>query len=210
MRKSGEISLTQDDADVRVRNEQTAFIHHIGRSCFADVDARDDIPNEFEVDLRDGDAGAAAGTGNRQGEIGLRFFAEVDRAEVALLRSRFGELRFVAQIGAARDCVHCEARHLDLLTAIGIEIAHFCNGRSLAQQTQEVEAPLLQTTTRGQETGRPAHLAFDFLYELLDDGSRALRLLALHGNERLTAFAVGIVHLDCGIDDQRAADQGNQ
>src|SRR5262249_9711300 len=39
------------------------------------------------------------------------------------------------------------------------------------------------------------------------DGGGTLRLFALHGDERLTAFAPGVVHLDGGADDERATNE---
>ena len=120
------------------------------------------------------------------------------------------ELGLLAQVRAARELVHGEARDLDLLAAVAVEVAHLGDGRGLPQQPQEVETALLEAAARGQEAGGPADLALDLLDELLDDGGGALRLLALHGNQRLPAFAVGVVHLDGGIDDQSAADQRHQ
>ena len=55
-----EIGLAQDDADVGMRDEQAALVHHVGRTGLANMDARDDIPDELEVDLRYRDAGGAA------------------------------------------------------------------------------------------------------------------------------------------------------
>src|SRR5262249_28041578 len=63
---------------------------------------------------------------------------------------------------------------------------------------------------RRQEARRPADLTFDFLDELLDDGGSTLRLFALDGDERLTAFAPGVVHLDGGADDERATNERHQ
>src|SRR5215831_12662335 len=113
----------------------------------------------------------------------------------------------MAQICTARQRVHGKPRHLDLLAAIGIEVAHFGDGWGLPQQAQEVEAALLKSAARRQEAGRPADLTFDFLDELLDDGGSTLRLFALDGDERLTAFAPGVVHLDGGADDERATNE---
>ena len=121
-----------------------------------------------------------------------------------------GKLRLLAEVGAARHRVHGEARHLDLLAAVGIEVAHLGDGGCLTQEAQEIEATLLEPAARRQEAGRPADLPLDLLYELLDHGGCALRLLALHGDQRLAALVIGVVHLDGGADDQRAADQSRQ
>ena len=205
-----QVGLAQDDADIGVRDQQAALVHHIGRPGLADLDARDHVPDELEVDLSDSDAAAAAGAGNRHGEIGLRFLAEVDRAHVALVGPGMPELGVLAHVRLARELVHGEPRHLDLLAAVAVDVAHLGDGRGLPQQAQEIETALLEAAARGQESGRPADLALDLLDELLDDGGGALRLLALHGNQRLPAFAVGVVHLDGGIDDESAADQRDQ
>ena len=109
VRQPAQVGLAQDDADVRVGDEQTAFVHHVGRAGLADMDARDDVPDEFEVDLGDRDAGAAAGAGNRQGEIGLQLLAEIDLAQVALVGPGMGKLRLLAEVRAARQRVHGEA-----------------------------------------------------------------------------------------------------
>src|SRR5262249_59877555 len=84
------------------------------------------------------------------------------------------------------------------------------DGGGLPQQAKEAEAALLQSAARRQEAGRPADLTFDLLDELLDDGGCPLRLFALYGDERLTAFTPGIVHLNGGADDERATNERHQ
>ena len=153
---------------------------------------------------------AAARAGDRQRDIGLRLLAEIDWAQIALVGPRMRELRLLAQVGTARQRIHGKARHLDLLAAVGVEVAHLGDGGRLPQQAQEVEAALLEAAASRQEAGRPADLSLDLLDELLDDGGGALRLLALHGDQRLAALAVGVVHLDGGADDQRTADERHQ
>ncbi len=209
VRDTAEVGLAQHDADVGVGDEQAALVDHVGGAGLADLDARDHVPDELEVDLGHRHPGRAAAAGDAHGDVGLRALAEVDLAEIALVGPGVGERRVLAQVGAAAHRVHGEARHLDLLAALGVEIPHLGDGRGLAQEAQEVEAALLEPARR-QEACGPAHLALDLLEELLDDGSGALRLLALHGDERLAALAVGIVHFNRGIDDERAADERHQ
>ena len=109
MGKPVQVGLAQDDTDIRVGDQQATLVHHVGRTGFPDMDARDHIPDEFQVDLRDRDAGGSAGAGNRQGEIGLRLLAEIDLAQVALVGSGVGKLGLLAEIRPARQRIHGKA-----------------------------------------------------------------------------------------------------
>ena len=102
MSKPVQVGLAQDHTNIRVGDQQATLVHHVGRTGFANMDSRDDIPNEFQIHLRDGDARATPGPGNRHREIGLRFFAEIDGAHITLIGSRMGKLRLLAQIGTPR------------------------------------------------------------------------------------------------------------
>src|SRR5262249_30641615 len=129
---------------------------------------------------------------------------------VALVGASLCKLRLLTEIGAARKRVHGKARNFNLLAPVRIEVAHLGDGRGLAQQAKKVETSLIETAARREKARGPADLPLDLLDELFDDSGGPLRLLALHGDECLTALAVGVVHFDGGIDDERSADKGNQ
>ena len=71
-----------------MRDQPAVAVDDIGLPALADLDLRDHVPDEFEVDLGNADAGSAARAGQRQGHIGLGLAAEIDRAVIDLVRRR--------------------------------------------------------------------------------------------------------------------------
>src|SRR5215831_48312 len=205
-----QVGLAQHHADIGVGDEQAAVVHHIRRTGLADLDARDHVPDEFEIDLGNGHAGAAAGARHCQSKIGFRLLAKVDLAQVTLVGLRLDEFGLLAHVRAARGDIHGQPRYFDLLMALGIEIAHFRDRLRLPQQAQEVKPALIDAATCRQKTGGPPHLVLDLLDELFDNRRRTERLLVLDRAQSLAVLPIGVVHLDCGTDDERASDERHQ
>ena len=68
-------------------------VDHIGVTMLADLDLRDNVPDELEVDLGDRDAGIAPCAGERKRHVRFRLASKIHRAVVRLVRDRLGELR---------------------------------------------------------------------------------------------------------------------
>src|SRR5262245_14090640 len=77
----------------------------------------------------------------------------------------------------------------------------------MTQQAMKIEPSLLKRIRSRHEPRHQAQLGLNLLDELLDGGGRGGGLLALHGDQRVLALEVGVVHLDDRIDRQSTADQ---
>src|SRR6185295_13388701 len=77
----------------------------------------------------------------------------------------------------------------------------------LAQELQELDAPLLQPLDAKLRQRRVLELLLDLEQEFLDSRRRRHRLLALQDRERALVFLIGEVQADAARDDQRAADE---
>ena len=99
-------------------SDQAALgIDHIGARVPDGFDLRQHILDEFQIDLRDADAGVAPRAGERQRHVRLGFAAEIDRAVIDFVRDGLGECRLFRDIGVAADDVHGQPRDPQLLVA---------------------------------------------------------------------------------------------
>ena len=183
---------------------------HIGVPALADLDLRDHVPDELEVDLGDADAGIAPRARDGERHVGLGFTAEVDRPVIDLPGHRLGEFRVLRQVEPAADDVHGEPRDAKLLLAARIELRQLGDGRHLAQETQGVEAALLERARRPGQLHGPAELALDLLDELADLRGRGFGLLALDADQRRLVLLVGEPDLECTIGKQGHADDRDE
>src|SRR6476660_7411350 len=123
-----------------MRNKTPISVHHIGATMTREFNLRQDVPDEFQVDLRDTHASIAARARKRQRHVGLGFPPEVYWAVVHLVRYRFGESRLRGHVLAAADNFHREARYFQLLMSRGVYFGELCDRRHLSQQSQCIEA----------------------------------------------------------------------
>ncbi len=200
------VGVAQHEADVRMRDQAAVAVDDIGDAALADLDLRDHVPDQLEIDLGDAHAGVAAGAGERQRHVRLGLAAEVDRAVIDLLRHRFGELGGLRIVGLRGAEIHDEPRDAQLLLAGGVELGELGDRRHLAQQPQAVETPLLDRARRPRQLRGPADLVFDLLDEVGDLFRRAFRLLALDADQRVGVLAVGEHDLEQAVAEQRNAD----
>jgi hypothetical protein len=142
-----------DQAALRVDN--------VGVAALADLDLRNHVPDQLEIDLGHAHAGIAPRPGDGQGHIGLGLAAEIDRPVVDLLCRRLGEFRIVGKVAAARHHVHGQARNPQPLLACCVDLGQLGDGGHLAQQPQGIEAALLDRARRPRQLRRPAELALD-------------------------------------------------
>ena len=209
LRQLREIGLLEDQADVGVRDQRAGGVDDVGEARFPDLDARDDLPHELEVDLRDGDTagGAARGPGDRHVRLGL--LAEVHRAVPGLAAPRLRELGVLREVGVAADDVHREARHAQLLAARLIEPRDLGDGGRLAQELQVLVAPLLDDVAPGGDLRqrRPPELVLDVVDVLLDAGGGGDRLLALKRDEVVLVLQPGEIEADAPAREQRRGHQ---
>ena len=80
----GEVLLLQDIADVRMRDQSPAAVHHIGKAFLADADAGDHVPDELQVDL--GQSNGTPAAANRDGHVRLAPVTKVHGAEIRFTR----------------------------------------------------------------------------------------------------------------------------
>ena len=192
-----------------MRHQAAHAVDDIGVAVLADLDLRDHVQDQLEIDLGNRDAAAAA-MRHRHGEVGLALLAEIDRPEIDLVGLRFDEGGFGRAVGAAADHVHAEARHPELLAAVAIELHQLGDGRYLAQQADIVEAPLLGRQRVELSVGHPADLVLDPAHEGFDPLRRRLGLLALHVDRGAAVVLVDEIEVERGVDHQHAGHQARR
>ena len=193
-----------------MRDQAALRVDHVGVAALADLDLRDHVPDQLEIDLGDAHAGVASRAGNGERHVRLGFAAEIDRSVIDLARCRFRELGIIGKIGAAADHVHGQARHPQPLLAGRVELRQLGNGGHLAQQPQRIEAALLDRARRPRQLRRPAELALDLLDELADLGGGGFRLLALDADERRFVLLIVEEHVENAIGQQSDADHRDE
>ena len=134
--QAGHIGIAQHQADVGMRDQASLRIDDVGVTMFADLDLRDHVPDQLEIDLGNADTASRAGAGNRQRHIRLGLMAEIHRPVIDLVGHGFGELRIRRTVGAAvrphpwraatRAAARCRTHRAGELG----------DGRHLAQQPQ--------------------------------------------------------------------------
>ena len=168
LRQLHETGVPQHQADVRVCDQPPLLIDHIGITVAPDLQPTDDIPDQLEIHIGDGDTGISAGPGNGNGQVGLGLVAEVHRTERDLAGQRIDEQRVVRKIRPAGDHIHGQPGHLELFLAGRVKLSQFGDRRHLAQQPHIVEAALVDTAGGPLSLRGPADLAFDLTDELRD------------------------------------------
>ena len=179
-------------------------------TALADLDLRDDVPDQLEIDLRDTHPGVTPGAGNRERHVGLGLAAEIDRAVVDFMGDRLGELRILGIVGVAADHVHGKARHAQLLAPARIELGKLGDRRHLPEQAQRVETALLERTRGPRQLRGPTDLALDLADELADFGGGRLRLLVLDADERGLVLLIGEPDFRGAVEQQRERDHRDE
>jgi hypothetical protein len=191
----GEICLAQHKADVGVGNEHSVAVDHVGASALADVDARNDVPHELQVDLcqQDPTVGSDFGSGDRQVRLGG--IAEMDGAVRHRLCPRGSEQRVARVVDLASDHVQSHARDAHLFAPQAVDIHELGDGWRLPKQSLVLVGALVERASADSpERGRNArHVAVDLSQELLDArrGVSSLRLFeASDGSLMIVVHAV--------------------
>ncbi len=189
-------------------SDQPAFaIDDVGIAALPDLEPRDHIPDQFQIDLGDRDAGIASGAGHRQGHIRLGFLAEIDRAEPDPVLSCFDKARRLGIILLAADDIYRQPRHLELLLAVVVELDQLGDRRHLAQQTHIIEATLFERSRCPLRRRRPTELTLDLVDEFLDAPRRRGGLLLLNAKQRRLVLFVAEPEIERAVEQQHEADQ---
>lgn len=93
--KRRQIAVAQNQADVAMGNQASAFVDHVGLSGKADLNLRHDIPDQLQVHFRDGDTGVLPGAGHSQRHVRRQLAAKIDRSVMDPVRQRLGEFPIV-------------------------------------------------------------------------------------------------------------------
>src|SRR4029077_2710257 len=79
------IGVTKNQAAIAMGNDARSFVDNIHLAVLPDIYLRDNVPNQFEIDLHDGHTGIAASVSHRQDHVRLAF-AKIDRSVIDLVR----------------------------------------------------------------------------------------------------------------------------
>ena len=184
VRQMGEVRLAQHQADVGVGDEEALAVDDVGLALVADLDPRDDVPDELEVDVGNRHRSAVAAGADRNRHVRLGFLAEVHRPEPGLAALRIAKRRLLRAILARPGDVHPEPRHRDLLATGGVDLRDVGHFRRLAQELQEFETPQLHVAGIELRQRGIGELLIDLPDVLLDPRCRGDRLFVLQLGER--------------------------
>ena len=191
MGEARNVGITQHQADVGVGDQTPERIDDVGLPALTDLDLRDHVPDELEIDLGDAHAGIAALAGHREGHVRLGLMAEIDRAVVVLVGHGFDEFRILGQVDLAVHDIQGNPRDTHALAARRVDLRDLGDRRDLAQQARRIDPPLFQGARGPGQLRRPAELSLGLFDELTDLGSRSLRLLVLNADQRGLLFLIG-------------------
>src|SRR6185436_14593222 len=168
---------------------------------------------EFQIGLDGDDArilAVTAGKCNRH--VGLGLLAEINRTEVSAVTSGFSEYRIERKILPAACDVHRQAGYPQLLVTALVEVAHFGDGRHLAQKPQRIEPALSgrRCIWRPRRLSYPSHLVLQIAHEVLDAHCRRDGLFPLNARECSLVFLIREIHLDEPAFDDREAGEEHQ
>ncbi len=204
-----QIGVAQHQADVRMRDQASPAVDHIGLSVLADLDLRDDVPDEFEVDL--GHAHIGVARAQRDRHVRLRSAAKIHRAAIRLADLRLQELGVVGKVELAADFVQAQTRHPQLLVPGAVEQREVGDRGNLAQHhAPQIEAAPVRRGRGPRLMGGPCELLFDVPHELGDIARRLRRLLVLDADQRRLAVLIGEQNLERRVREQRDADDGGE
>src|SRR5438105_15467295 len=80
-------------------DQPSLCVDDVGVAALADLDLRDHVPDELEIDFRDAHTRVAPRAGDGQRHVWLGFAAEIDRPVIDLARHRFRELGIIGEDG---------------------------------------------------------------------------------------------------------------
>ena len=144
-------TAAQHKADVRMGNQTPCVVDDKGVSGVADLDRRDDIPDQFEVDVGNDDPGGRAVSRNRDPHVRLGIALIVHRAIPDPVGARADNRGIRRHISAAAGSVHAHAGYENPFGAGRVDHRERNDRRHLLQQTQPVDpAPVVLARRPGK------------------------------------------------------------
>ena len=202
LREVREVGVAQHEADVRMRDQPPLPVDDIGLTTLADLDLGDNVPDQLEIDLGDGDAGIAPRAGERQRHVGFQLAPEIDRAVIDLVGDGLGEFRVFRVIDLAADNVHGEPRHPQLLVAGGIELGSSVIAGTWRRSRTPSKRRCIERAGRPGQLSGPADLRLDLPNELADFGRCRFGLFALDADQRRFVLLIRELDLENAVGDE--------
>ena len=153
-----------------------AAIQHEGVAGLPDLDGRDHVPDQLEIDLGDNHADGRSIAGDRDRQVGLGAAVVADLAVPDPRRARSGDGRVGGAVGAALGSVEADPRHVKALPSGAVDEREADDGRHLTEQAQGIDPPPLVRLLGPGKLDQPAELVGDAVDEALDPGCRRPRL----------------------------------
>ncbi len=132
------------------------------------------------------------------------------RPVVDLVRRRLPVGLVVRAVHAAVDDRNCGAREPQPLMPGRVDLDELADRRLLLDQSQAVEAPLLERLRRPRQLHRPAQLGVDAADEVLDPAARRDGLFVLDAHQRILELARREPDVEHGAARQDDADGGEK
>ena len=199
--------LAQDEADVRIGNQEALAVDDVGHALVADLDPRHDVPDEFQIDFGDRHRPAVAARPDGDRHVRLGLLAEVHGTDPRLAPLGAAKGRFLRAVLARTHDVHAKPRNRDLLASGSIELRDVGDFGHLAQELQEFDAAQLDVAGIELRERGIGQLLLDLANVLLDARRCRDRLLLLQIAERGLVLLIREIDADRARREQGAADQ---
>ena len=157
-------------------DEPAWAIQHEGMARLTDLDGRDHVPDQLQIDLGDNYADRRAVAGDRDRQVGLGPSVVADLAIPDPRRAGADDGRIGGAVSAALGSVEADPRHVEPLPPGPVDKGEADDGWHLAQQAQGIDAPPLVRLLAPGKLHQPAELIGDAVEEALDLGSGGPRL----------------------------------
>ena len=161
------IGALQHQVDVGMCDQPAVAVDHECHSGLLDLDGGDDIPDQRQIDLCDGDADGRPVAGDRERHIRLGAAIQCNRSIPAVRRSRATHGRVGRAIDAWPDRIGPGPRDRQTLDPGAVDQGELGDRRHLAEQPQRIDAVILHAGTSPGLDG-PLHLASYAVEEPLD------------------------------------------
>ena len=187
-----------------MRDQATVAVYDVGIASLANLDRFDHVPDQFQVGLGHGDA-ASPTMGDRDRDIRLARFAEINRPPIDTVCQRFDESRLSRPIDFAADHIHEKSRNFELFAAVPVELDQFGDRRHLTQQTDIVEASLIDRQLCPVCLGYPPNLTLDLPDEGFNTLAGGFGLLPLQLSQERLGLLPSLPHVHRALDEHGAA-----
>ena len=191
-------------------DEASRLVNNISPTALADLNLRDDVPNEGEIHLPNDNAILRSNAGHGYRHIRLRLVDEINRPIVNFIDHRLNERRLLRMIGMTCDDIRRFARHAVLFSSHRIELHELGQCRHLAQQANRIKLPFIQCAVAQGQLGFPYQSGRDVVEELADLVRRGFCLLALNANQKILLLVVREPDIGHAIDRQSETNDGDE